>query len=644
VTRQTIQEFEAALNMGNRKKTSDDDSQREFGSLKGTKRKTSKMLQATNDLLWSRGLFSPGRILVIMIGGIALAEVIAMIVVYFVRSWSYSQQVILDTIIMVTIICPLLYFLSFKPLILQIQQRSKAESIILARLRMMQFANTHTFDELLQFSLDEIETLAGSEVNFFHFLEDDQQTPKRQGRSTNTLKGNLVAEGQDAPYKVGQASIWTEAVRLHQPVIHNQITAQPDQEGFPEEHALIVREMAIPILRNNKVVAVLGLGNKSQDFTLNDVNLVSALADFTWDIFEYKQAEVALRRSEEKFRTFADWTYDWETWLDPHGNFVYTSPSCERITGYSPEEFIADPDLLIQIVHPGDRRSFEEHQTMVHVASAGPARIEYRIITRDGEEGWIEHVCRPLFSEDDRYLGRRTSTRDITYRKQTEKKIAEQHRKEAILTQTIQTIQTDIARDLHDTLGQNISFLRMNLAHLSEMGLGSQASTQIKIQNMTKAANESYELIRATLAVLQSGYPDDPLGLFARYAEQVAERSSFQVDITGQESPTQLSPYQIRQLFYIFREALSNIEKYARASRVSGEFIWDDRTLTLAISDNGIGFHPDSVNITGHYGLKFMRERAERLKGTLSVQSVPGRGSTITVVIPYEYEPSSDSQ
>ena len=168
-----------------------------------------------------------------------------------------------------------------------------------------------------------------------------------------------------------------------------------------------------------------------------------------------------------------------------------------------------------------------------------------------------------------------------------------------------------------------------------------QLNTQI--QNMTKVANESYELIRATLAILHSGNLADPLSLFTRYAEQVAERSSFQIDITSQGHPNQLSPHQIRQLFFIFREALSNIEKYANASQVSGEFTWEENALTLVISDNGRGFDPDAVQTNGHYGLKFMRERAELLKGSFFIQSAPGQGTTITVVVPYEYEPTSQS-
>jgi PAS domain S-box-containing protein len=612
-------------------------------SIHQTEQALSNIFRATIDLLRIQRRFSPGGILAVMIGGIALAEVIAMIIVYYVRDWSYPQQVLLDATIMTVIIFPLLYFLSFKPLLLQIQQQSQSESILQARLRLMQFANTHTIDELLQFTLDEIETLTGSTISFFHFLEANQKTIRLQAWSTNTLQNMCKAEGKGSHYDLEQAGVWADAVRQQQAVIHNNYAALPHRKGTPEGHALIVREMVVPILRDKKVIAILGLGNKPQDFTANDVKLVSTLADFAWDTIENKRAENSLRQSEEKFRTLADWTYDWEMWLDPRGNTVYTSPSCERITGYTPEEFIADPNLLLRIVHPDDRRSYEEHQQLVHDESEGPSRVEYRIISRDGYEHWLEHVCRPLFRPDDRYLGRRISNRDITQRKQTEKKLLEQSQKEARLTQTVQNIQTDIARDLHDTLGQNIGFIRMNLDHLLETQWSDPTTIKIQIHNMAKVANESYELIRAMLAMLHSGNSADPLSLFTRYAEQVAERSSFQIDITSQRKPNQLSPLQIRQLFFIFREALSNIEKYADADLVSGEFLWEERVLTMVISDNGRGFDPQTVQTTGHYGLKFMRERAEQLKGSFSVQSAPGQGTTITVVMPCEYTPSIGS-
>jgi len=575
------------------------------------------------------------RLLIVLPVGIFLSEVAAMILILFFKG-PYGFTILLDATITTALALPLIFMMSYRPLVKQITERERAESIIQARLRLMQFEATHTLDELLQTTVDEIEALTGSVIGFFHFLEADQKTLWLQAWSTNTLQNMCKAEGKGSHYNVEQAGVWADCVRQLKPVIHNDYDALLHRKGMPEGHAAIARELAVPILRDEKVVAILGVGNKPQDYTASDVELVSILADFAWDIIERKRAEIALLKSEEKFRTLADWTYDWETWLNPSGNLVYSSPSCERITGYLPDEFIRDSDLLIRIVHPDDRLFYSEHHRLTHNESAGVEKVEYRVLARSGKEHWVEHICRPVFGADDQYLGRRVSNREITERKRAEREIREHSQKEAILTQTIHTIQTDIARDLHDTIGQNISFLRMNLAHLSEVVLSDQAALQIKIQDMTKAANESYELIRTMLAVLQAGNLADPLNLFTRYAEQVSERSSFQVDITSQGNPKYLSPHQMRQLFYLFREALSNIEKHANADRVSGEFIWKENGLTFKISDNGGGFEPDHIQPGDHYGLKFMRERTELLNGSFSIQSALGKGTTITVDAPFE--------
>ena len=596
----------------------------------------SETFQQEDSLKRIQGKYSPASILLITIMGIAIAEIIAMIVVYFVRYLPYYQQVLLDASVMTVIIFPLLYFLSFRPLLLHIQQRYQVERIIQSRLRLMQFANSHTLNEILQFTLDEIESLTGSVIGYFHFLESDQTTLRLQAWSTNTVKNMCLVTNADTHYAVDQAGVWADCVRQRKPVIHNDYASLPNRKGMPEGHARVSREMAVPIMRNEKIVAIIGIGNKPNDFTMSDIELVSTLADFAWDIVKQKQAGDALRQSEEKFRTLVDWTYDWENWIDPQENIIYTSPSCTRITGYSPEEFIYDPDLLIQIVHPDDRDFYKEHHQIVHDEAAGVDKVEYRIIGRGGEEHWIEHVCRPLFGADNRYLGRRISNRDITERKQTEKEIKERNQKEMILTQTIHTMQLDIARDLHDTVGQNISFLRMKLEYLAWKKVIKRAEMQAEIQSMIKAANESYDLIRGTLAVLQSGDSTDLFRLFSRYAEQIEERSAFKVDFSIQGEAKALSAKRMRQLFYIFREALNNIEKHAHATFVSIMIIWNTDHLVFTVSDNGTGFDVSNIQYSSHFGLKFMRDRVEMLNGAMEIQSEISAGTKIIIQVPYE--------
>ena len=95
------------------------------------------------------------------------------------------------------------------------------------------------------------------------------------------------------------------------------------------------------------------------------------------------------------------------------------SPSCETLTGYSPEAFHADPGLLLSVIHPDDREGFIRHADMERVG-AGPCSLEFRIVTRGGEERWVQHECQPVFDRDGHPLGRRVSNRDTTQRKRLE--------------------------------------------------------------------------------------------------------------------------------------------------------------------------------------------------------------------------------
>lgn len=579
---------------------------------------------------------SPLRLFAVIIAAVFLAEVIAMIIVYLLMPLPYHITVLIDASIMTVLIFPVLYFLATRPFLKHIRQRAQTENILQARLRLIQYANGHTLDELLQSTLDELEAMTGSRIGYFHFFEPDEKTLWLRTWSSNTIQNMCTLEGKDSHYDVDEAGVWTDCIRVRRPVVHNDYASLPHRRGLPEGHAPVIREMSVPILRDGKIVAILGVGNKASNYTDSDVEVVSTLADFAWEQIMHKQAGDELVKSEEKFRTLVNWTYDWEFWVDPQGNLIYTSPSCERITGYSPEEFVTDPGLMTGIIHPKDRPIFEEHEKLIHSEAAGVEKAEYRIITRDARECWIEHICRPLFGADNQYLGRRVSNREITERKQAERTLRERNQKEKLLTQTIHTMQLDIARDLHDTLGQNISFLRMKLDYLAEKKIRKHAEMQAEVRLMARAANESYDLMRGTLAVLQSENSIDLFGLFTRYAEQIEERAAFKISYCNQGEPRFMSARRMRQLFYIFRETLNNIERHANASEVSMDMTWDQDCLSLVVSDNGCGFDPGKMQYGSHYGLRFMRERVELLNGSLSIQSAVGSGTRVKLEVPYE--------
>lgn len=124
-----------------------------------------------------------------------------------------------------------------------------------------------------------------------------------------------------------------------------------------------------------------------------------------------------LQEAEWRYRTVADFTYDWEYWTNLDGSLKYVSPSCERISGYTPEQFMDKPSLCREIVVPEDREIWDRHFQDSRREFA-QREIQFRIKTRAGSICWIEHACQPVKGGQGELLGFRASNRDITKRKE----------------------------------------------------------------------------------------------------------------------------------------------------------------------------------------------------------------------------------
>jgi PAS domain S-box-containing protein len=175
-------------------------------------------------------------------------------------------------------------------------ERNRFEAMVMARLHLIRYSATHTLDELLEETLNETERLTGSLIGFYHFIEEDQTTLWLQNWSTRTKAEFCKAEGKGAHYPVSEGGVWTEAIRLRKVVIHNDYASLPNRKGMPPGHAPVVRELVVPVLRGERIMAILGVGNKPTDYTETDVVLVTALADQAWEITERKRAEEQLHQ------------------------------------------------------------------------------------------------------------------------------------------------------------------------------------------------------------------------------------------------------------------------------------------------------------------------------------------------------------
>lgn len=131
-----------------------------------------------------------------------------------------------------------------------------------------------------------------------------------------------------------------------------------------------------------------------------------------------------LEQSEERYRTVADYTDDWEYWQAPDRTFRYVSPSCKQLCDHSHDEFYADHTLIERVIHPDDLAAYLDHE---HASFEGnPKPIDFRIVRPDGEVRWISHICRVVYTKDGVENGVRASNRDITDRKRADQTLREQ--------------------------------------------------------------------------------------------------------------------------------------------------------------------------------------------------------------------------
>jgi PAS domain S-box-containing protein len=152
-----------------------------------------------------------------------------------------------------------------------------------------------------------------------------------------------------------------------------------------------------------------------------------------------EQRTQELQESEERFRTVADFTYGWESWRAPDGSYLYCSPACERVTGYLPEAFMADPGLLERLVHPDDLLKWKAHYAAMHGNQGAQEAVtglvnelDFRIFHADGGVRWIGHLCHHICDAEGHDLGSRISNRDITENKRLEAEIVKARNLESL--------------------------------------------------------------------------------------------------------------------------------------------------------------------------------------------------------------------
>ncbi|MEW6351319.1 MAG: GAF domain-containing protein [Thermodesulfobacteriota bacterium] len=535
-----------------------------------------------------------------------------------------------------------------------ITERKRAESIKLARSRLVEYSASHYLDELLQATLDEVEMLTNSKIGFYHFVEADGRTLCLQAWSTRTLREMCTAEGRYMHYGIEEAGVWVDCVHERKPVIHNDYSALPHRRGMPAGHADVVRELVVPVFRSDRIVAILGVGNKPVDYDASDIETVSLLADLAWDIAERKKAEEALRESQERLELAMEGAelgmWDWNIQT---GDLVFNDQWCGML-GYSREEVRPHIDAWESSIHPKDRAKVKD-ALMRHVAGGSPSyEVEYRTLSKSGEWRWVVARGKVVRWDQDGKPVRATGTRlDMTERKRAEKLVRERTEALERSNRDLEQFAYVAAHDLREPLIAVGVYLKLLERRCGDR-LDDEARTFIARAIDTTLRMDG--LIQSLLAYSRIGNENRPFGAtdgnmvlkdaLSNVHAAVTESGAV---VTSDTLPTVLAD--ASQLVQLFQNLLSNAIRFRgeRPLRIHVGCTHREGETEFFVRDNGIGIEErhfqrifrifqrvdDCPHRSGTgIGLASCMRIVERHGGTIWVESEPGAGSTFFFTLP----------
>lgn len=332
----------------------------------------------------------------------------------------------------------------------------------------------------------------------------------------------------------------------------------------------------------------------------------------------------ALRYSESKYRSYINFAPDGVFITNRKGNFLEANEATTQITGYSETELLSMS--FIDLIP-------EKFLKATKIFGDEPAEShELLFIHKSGKSLWMSVESVKL--TEDQFLH---FIKDITGKKHAEQNLHCSLQQLQQLTQHIEEVRENervvIARELHDDLGQALTAVRIDLGILKQTV--AENDQKSKIDKISELVRDTIYTVQRITSELRPQIIDD-LGLEAAiewYSNEFSQRNNLQM-VRRIETGIQLAPSTSLIVFRIMQESLTNISRYAKASKVEIELKLNEGNVEFSVSDNGIGINESGINSRKSFGIIGMKERATSLGGTFQISGEPGRGTTVLISFP----------
>jgi PAS domain S-box-containing protein len=522
--------------------------------------------------------------------------------------------------------------------------------------------------EIGEFALEAGVGLTGSMIGYFVLLNADESVLTMHTWSKSTM-AECQATDLTHLYPVDSTGLWGEAARQRRAIITNDYNApNPWKQSHPEGHVAIHRHMNVPVFDGDRIVLVAGVVNKPSEYNDSDVRQLTLLMSDLWRILQRKQAEEALRDSEEKyrllignipgiaFRGYAD------------GRIEFFEEKIEVLTGYALEDFTSGrlkwTDLILQ-------EDTEDFRSAFHRALKGNRSYirEYRIVTRDHKTLWVQGRGRIVCDENGHVDYVSGVIFDITERKQGEelRRKLETQLNQAHKMEAIGTLAGGIAHDFNNILTAMIGYTELAQSRLRKAPQESQALRHL--DEILRAGDRAKGLVNQILAFSrQTEQMRKPVEI-CMIIEEVLRFLRATIPSTVEIRPfldapggiVMADPVQIHQvLINLCSNAYQSMEGQRGVLEIKAEPVEVDRQLAnvypdlntgshirITVSDTGYGMTPAVLERvfdpffttkqpgkgTG-LGLSVVHGIIKGLGGAISVESEVGKGTTFQIFLP----------
>lgn len=505
-------------------------------------------------------------------------------------------------------------------------------------------------ESLMDYALEQAIALTRSHVGGLFVYDFDQQVYRLNNWSRGTEAECRITDKMRTD-ELPRYGLWWETVRLGQPFILNDYPADhPQKTGYPEGHIALRRFITIPVFSGGQIAAVVGMGNKPDDYDESDVRQITLLMDAVWKIIERKKAESALRESEEKYRRLYEEAALGIFTSNIGGRFIEINPAFAAMLGYdSPGEAVSGiSDIATQLYADPNRRKYILEEIM---QTGRLTTIETLARRRDGSLWHALMHLHVVFDDERQPKYIQGFAEDITQRKLQEdeiKRLTESlERRVEERTAELQSFVHSVSHDLRAPLRAMRGFASILM---QDYGQDMDETAQDLLTRIIDAGHHQADLMDALLQLSRLSYTD--LEISACNLSEIAEEIIVNLQENDPErtvhifiQPEMTVKADRRLMTIVMQNLIGNAWKYTARRQTAhieiGSMIHPSG-FAYYVRDNGAGFSMKYVSrifevfqrlhsdeeYTGHgVGLSIVRRIIERHGGKIWANSEPDRGA-----------------